>query len=175
MRNEVGRILMSSSRIVSKAVVNWPQQPSNWVWQLGGKHQIGGVFSIDSKEKMWTVAPAELGGRKASLLQTYRITSSQNKQKPKNVQACFCSLYLFCSQKGEKEKLIPLFTATLPLFPQGLWFVKSWQIFQDSNLFFSLDYSFTLCTFNLFLSAKMNYTPNLNSSLVSALFLALHR
>ena len=105
MRNEVGRILISSSCIVSKAIVNWPQQPSNWVWQLGGKHQIGGVFSIDSKEKMWTVAPAELRGRKASLLQTYRITSSQSKTN-KNLRMFRPASVLFIFfvlRKGRKK------------------------------------------------------------------------
>ena len=32
-----------------------------------GKHKIGDVFSIESKEKLSIAAPAELGGRKASL------------------------------------------------------------------------------------------------------------
>ena len=33
-----------------------------------GKHQIREVFSIESKERMWIVASAQLEGRKANLL-----------------------------------------------------------------------------------------------------------
>ena len=38
-----------------------------------GKHKIGDVFSIESKKKMRTVAPAELEGRRANL-----VTDMQN-------------------------------------------------------------------------------------------------
>ena len=67
MRNKGVRILISSFCIVSKTIICWCQQPSNWVWQFGGsgafflilkqgngyckgKHQTQDVFSIESKE-----------------------------------------------------------------------------------------------------------------------------
>ena len=48
-------------------------RPTFWYVTTKGKgskdkHQRQDVFSIESKEKMWVVAPAELGGRKANLV-----------------------------------------------------------------------------------------------------------
>ena len=85
MRNKDDSILISSSCVVSKTVINWC---SNRVWQFGGsaaffrtcklqgegfcKHNHQRGDSIESKEKMWIIALAELGDRKANLVTDMR-------------------------------------------------------------------------------------------------------
>ena len=98
-------------------VVWWLCSLPSVVWLQGeeccrGKHQIGDVFSIESKEKMWTGAPAELGGRKANFsyrhakLGTVKVNNNKKqcsrlrtdllivlvlgKGKEKNSFLCFC-------------------------------------------------------------------------------------
>ena len=87
------------------------QLQSMGLWRVGQDWATKHRGCIESKEKMWTVAPAELGGRKANF--SYRHaklgTVKVKKEKLEIFKAAHCSLYLLGSQEREREKLIPLF------------------------------------------------------------------
>ena len=65
---------------------------------------------------MQSIAPAELGGRKANLVTDLQLAAFKVK-KLEMFRPTHCSLCILCSQEREKEIVIPLFFFSLQQYP----------------------------------------------------------